>query len=258
MSDLFSYTERNQHAWNEIAQIRQATQQPAAFFAQGHSTLDPRELQAAGNVSGKRLLHLQCATGEDTLSWAVAGADVTGVDISEQQIALAEQKAAEAGLSARFVAADVYALPPDLQAATFDLVYTGKGVLVWLPDLTRWGQIVTAALRPGGRFVLFEEHPLAGCLWMTDGALHLEDDYFGRSKVIESQGWRHFPGGEQATARKAEFAWPLGDVVTALAQAGLRIERLEEFPVGEGWRFGKKGGELSRLPGTFVLIARKE
>ncbi|MGO8948495.1 MAG: class I SAM-dependent methyltransferase [Ktedonobacterales bacterium] len=255
---IAQYTESNRRAWNEIAHVRHATQPPAEFFAAGNSTLDPRELQAAGDVRGSRLLHLQCATGEDTLSWSVAGAEATGVDISEEQIKLAQRKAEAAWLSARFIAADVYALPAELQAGDFDIVYTSAGVLVWLPDLTRWAEAVAAALKPGGMFLLFEEHPIASCLWITEGKLHLESDYFGRGSPEWSTGWRHFQGGEEAKKTKVEFSWPLGDIVTALAQAGLRIERLEEFPAEQGWRFGEQIDEIHRLPGRFLLSARTD
>jgi SAM-dependent methyltransferase len=255
--NIFHYTEANRHAWNEIAQVRHAKQPSAGFFAEGNSTLDAHELQAAGDVRGRRLLHLQCSTGEDTLSWSVAGADATGVDISEKQIKLAQQKAAAAGFSTRFIAADVYTLPIDLQASNFDYVYTGKGVIGWLPDLTRWAQVVAAALKPGGIFLLFEEHPIASCLWITNGKLHLESDYFGRGKPEMSSGWRHFQGGEEAKETKVEFSWSLGDIVTALAQAGLRIEHLEEFPAERGWRFGEDLDELHHLPGSFLLVACK-
>ena len=256
--NIFEYTESNRRAWNAIAQVRHSQQSDAEFFAKGNSTLDARELQAAGDVRGRRLLHLQCATGEDTLSWTVAGADATGVDISDEQIKLAQQKAADAGLPTHFIAADVYALPAELQAGDVDYVYTGKGVMVWLPDLTKWAQVVAAALKPGGMFLLFEEHPIASCLWITDGKLHLESDYFGRDKPELSSGWRHFQGGEEAKETKVEFSWPLGDIVTALAQAGLRIERLEEFPAERGWRFRDDIDELQWLPGKFLLIARKD
>jgi SAM-dependent methyltransferase len=252
------YAESNRRAWNEIAQVRHATQPKAEFFAAGHSTLDPRELQAAGEMRGRRLLHLQCATGEDTLSWSVAGALATGVDISDEQIQLAQQKAAAAGLSTRFIAADIYGLPTDLQTGDFDWVYTSKGVMVWLPDLTRWAQVVATALAPGGRFLLFEEHPVASCLWVSEGTLHVESDYFGRGTPELSSGWRHFVGGEEARETKFEFSWPLGDIVTSLAQAGLRIERLEEFPAEQGWRFGEELDQVHRLPGTFLLVARKD
>src|SRR5712692_2342971 len=256
--NIFQFTEANRRAWNEIAQVRHAKQPPAAFFAEGNSTLDARELQAAGEVRGRRLLHLQCATGEDTLSWSVAGAEATGVDISEEQIKLARQKAAAAGLSTRYLAADLYVLPPDLQAGTFEYVYTGGGALVWLPDLTRWAQVVAAALQPGGLFLLFEEHPIASCLWLANGQLQVDSDYFGRGRPERSRGWWHFQGGEEAKETKFEFSWPLGDSVTALAQAGLRIERLEEFPAERGWCFREDIDELHRLPGSFLLVAPKD
>ena len=258
MPDIRGYTEQNRRAWNEIAEVRQAKWPDADYFAAGGSILDPVVLKATGDVAGRTLLHLQCATGEETLSWAVAGAQPTGVDISEAQIALAERKAADAGLAVRFVAADVYALPAELQAATFDYVYTGGGALVWLPDLDRWARVVVAALRPGGRLILHEEHPVAGCLWVTDGKLQLAGDYFARSTPEQSQGWSHFAGGEDATETKAQFTWPLGDVVTALAQVGLCIERLEEFPSDAQWRFGELLDEVRRLPGGYLLVARKD
>jgi SAM-dependent methyltransferase len=256
MSEVSHYTEKNRRAWNEIASVREASQPSSDFFREGGSTLDPRELQAVGDIRGKKLLHLQCATGEDTLSWTIAGGDATGVDISELQIALAQQKAAEAGLSTRFVAADIYALPPELQNNTFDFVYTGRGVLVWLPDLTTWGRIIAAALKPGGHFVLFDEHPIATSLSSNDGKLVIESDYFGRTQPELSSGWRHFQGGEQAIEEKVEFLWPLGDIVTALAQAGLYIERLEEYSAESGWRFDDNIDKLAHLPGNFLLITR--
>ena len=255
MSDVSQYTEKNRRAWNEIASVREASQPSAEFFRQGGSTLDARELQAVGAVRGKKLLHLQCATGEDTLSWTIAGADATGVDISELQIALAQQKAAEAGLATHFVAADIYALPLKLQNNSFDYVYTGRGVLVWLPDLTAWGRIIAAALKPGGRFVLFDEHPTATILSSNEGQLVIESDYFGRNQPELSSGWRHFQGGEQAVEEKVEFLWPLGDIVTALAQADLYIKRLEEYPAESGWRFDDNIDKLAYLPGNFLLVA---
>lgn len=258
MADLRDYTQRNRRAWNEIAEVRERKWPGADFFAAGGSLLDPRVLAVAGDVTGKTLLHLQCATGEDTLSWAVAGAVATGVDISETQIAIAARKAADAGLAVRYVAADIYDLPADLQDGTFDIVYTGGGALVWLPDIARWAAIVAAALRPGGRLILAEEHPVAQILWVTDGKLTITEDYFGRGKPEYDHGWAHFTGGEDATETKVQFAWPLGDIVTALARAGLRIESLDEFPSDADWRFGDLLDELRTLPGAYLLIATKD
>jgi SAM-dependent methyltransferase len=258
MSDLRDYTGRNRRAWNEIAEVRERKWPGAEFFAAGGSLLAEHARAVAGDVTGKTLLHLQCATGEDTLSWAVAGAAATGADISDAQIAIAARKAAEAGLAVHFVAADIYDLPAELQAGSFDIVYTGGGALVWLPDIARWAGIVAAALKPGGRLILDEEHPVAQTLWVDEGKLTITTDYFGRGKPEYDQGWAHFTGGEDATETKVQFAWPLGDIVTALARAGLRIESLEEFPSTADWRFGELLGEVQRLPGHYVLVATKD
>jgi SAM-dependent methyltransferase len=258
MSDIHAYTDQNRRAWNEIAAVRQHMFPPASFFAAGKSVLDPRVLAAVPPVREQQVLHFQCATGEDTLSWAVAGAHATGVDISEDQIALATQKAAAAGLAVRFLAADIYALPDELQHGTFDYVYTGTGALMWLPDITRWAQIVAAALRPDGRLVLWELHPLSLCLWVTDGRLELIDNYFRRDRPAYEHGWSHFAGGATACETKVQFAWPLGDIVSALAHANMRIEVLHEYPSEEAYRFGEKLDEARRIPGMYLLVARKE
>jgi len=258
MSEVRQYTSQNRSAWNEIANERSVIFPDAAFFSKGGSTLAERDVQAAGDVKGRKLLHLQCATGEDTLSWAVQGACASGVDISEKQIVIAQQKALSAGLEVQFVAADIYALPADLQQASFDFVYTGGGALCWLPDIQEWARVVCAALRPGGRLILSEEHPIASCLHVQDGKIVVEDQYFRRSTPWLGSGWRHFSGGAEAKETKAEFQWPLGDVVTAFALAGLSTVSLEEFPVAAGWRFGKNPPEgAASLPGKFLLVASK-
>ena len=257
------YTAQNRRAWNEIAHVRSrnyaGAAYPAEFFAAGGSSLDARVLDAVGDVRGRRLLHLMCATGEETLSWAVAGAEAVGVDISDVEIDLAIEKASAAGIAARFVAADVGALPPDLARGDVDVVYTATGVLVWIPDLARWADAIVAALAPGGRFVLFEEHPMAMCLWVKDGRVEIVEDYFDTGRPAEYEGgWAHFEGGEDAVEKQYEFGWTLGQVITALAAAGLRIERMDEYPTDSDYRFGGALLEARRLPGRFLLIARRD
>jgi hypothetical protein len=94
---------------------------------------------------------------------------------------------------------------------------------------------------------------------MRGGRLVLESDYFGRGRPEFGRGWTHFEGGEGAQETSAEFSWPLGDVVTELVRAGLRIDSLEEFPAGndDSYRFGAASVELNRLPASFLLVAHK-
>ena len=257
MKDTQKYTQQNRRAWDEIADIREKKMKPAAFFATGGCTLGDEVLAVAGDVRGVSLCHLQCASGEDTLSWANRGANATGVDLSPRQIELAKEKAAAAGLSVRFIASDIYALPAQLFAEKFELLFTGGGAIVWLPDLQEWAKIISQLLKPAGRLLIDEEHPITSCMEVQDGIVKVVDDYFGRKPEVYS-GWAHFAGGENATEKKYEFTWPLGDIVTALAQAGLRIERLEERPSQEDWRFGDKLQEVARIPGEYLLVARRD
>lgn len=219
--------------------------------------LDSRDREAAGDVQGLRLCHLQCGSGEEALSWANAGAEVTGVDISPKQIELATAKAAAAGIPADFVAADVYALPHDLlRLASFDIVYTGGGALVWLPDLDRWAATIHGLLKPSGRLIVREEHPVIARVEVREGTITIAADYFDR-RPETSTGWCHFPGAEDAPETKWDWTWPLGDIVTSVAQAGLRIERLTEFPSTAAWRFGDDLERLQILPGSYLLVASK-
>ena len=250
------YTAANRDAWDAIADLRQDIWPSAAFFAKGGSLLREHELQAAGDVHGLRLCHLQCGSGEETLSWANAGAHVTGVDISPKQIDLAKRKAKDAGISAAFLAADVSTRPKELAPRSFDIVYTGGGALGWLPDLDSWAASIHQLLKPSGRLILNEEHPQLGNLEVRDGSIAIVGDYFDR-KPHRTTGWHHFAGAEEATEPRWEFHRTLGDIVTSVARAGLRIESLQEFPSTASWRFGEDLPTVRRLLGSFLLVARK-
>jgi SAM-dependent methyltransferase len=259
------HTEQNRRAWNEIARVREAahtrtsTFKPMSFWADGGVDLPEPILQALGDLSGARVLHLQCATGRDSLSVANLGARVTAADISDEAVEIARANAAEAGIDATFVAADVYALPPEL--GPFDVVFTYGGGLCWLPDIWAWGGIVAKALDVAGRLVMYEEHPLAGCIEIDGDLVRFASDYFSRAEPLSvGPGWAFFDDGGASTQRKVEFQWPLGDVVTSLARAGLRIERLEEFPPPSHarWRWKDQLEAAQRFPGAFLLGARDE
>ncbi|WP_441249484.1 class I SAM-dependent methyltransferase [Kitasatospora sp. McL0602] len=201
-------------------------------FVAGEDSLRSFELAEVGDVSGRSLLHLQCHIGLDTLSWARRGAVVTGLDFSEPAVAAAGDLAAKIGAdTARFVAADVYDAVDALDGRTFDIVYTGFGALCWLPDIDRWARTVAELLAPGGFLYLAEYHPYADLL-AEDGRT-VEHDYFERAPiVVDAPGTYADPDAVTEATLTVEWLHGVGDVVSALAAAGLRLEFLHEHDRG--------------------------
>jgi SAM-dependent methyltransferase len=231
-------TDKNRRAWEEIHRRR-------AQAMQGQLGLPQVVRSALGDLTGKRVLHLQCATGESTAELAELGAFATGVDISSEALDVARERWPDIA----WVQADVEDLPSELKRGRFDLVYTADGVLVWLPDLNTWANGIAAVLRSGGDFLLHEEHPVAMCV---DESLRWREDYFDEDLQVH-RGWSHFElTGPPAIEEKVERFWRLGQVVTALASSGLVVRQLEEYPGTSSWR-----RLPSRVPGSYILSARK-
>jgi len=238
------WREANRANWDERTPIHARSEfYDLDGFVAGRDSLRPFEPAELGPVEGCSLVHLQCHLGLDTLSWARRGAEVTGVDFSEPALDEARALAARLGVAARFVHGDVYDAP-GLLGSRYDVVYTGRGALNWLPDLRRWAEVVAALIAPGGRFYLVEFHPIQ---WMlADDSLDITYDYFGHRPFVETDATDYADRSvalEHATTY--EWAHPLGEVVSALAGVGLRVEHLHEFEEisFERWPF------LERLPG---------
>jgi SAM-dependent methyltransferase len=199
-------------------------------FRRGGLALDPVERSEVGDVRGRSLLHLQCHFGLGTLSWARLGARVTGVDYSVPAVELARRLAAELDLDARFVCSDLYEVPDRLHDR-FDVVFTSYGVLSWLPDLARWGQIVAGLLRPEGRLHLVELHPFAGVFDDETDDVRLRYPYFRGPDPIRTDRPGSYAAPDAPTEHQVTYSWPapLADVLGALLDAGLRIESFREF-----------------------------
>lgn len=275
--------EANRKSWNAATRVHNSHKKDqAGFLRGGGSTLYSEELTLLGDVRGQSLLHLQCNSGQDTLSLASrCGVQVTGVDISDEAIAFAQQLSADSGIPGTFVREDVYDYLARVPASSQELVFCSYGWIGWLSDLSLWARGVAAALRPGGRLVSVEFHPFS---WVWDEELQLKYPYGGGQHLLES-GVRDYvglsgtalapmglvPGADEAFVNphpSHEFTWGLGDLVTALIDAGLQLQQLREYPYSngcaifrdmqplEGDRYGMPPGVPS-LPLMFGLVARK-
>jgi SAM-dependent methyltransferase len=219
----------NQANWDDRVPIHVASSfYDLAGFRAGADTLRPFEPAEAGDVTGQRLVHLQCHIGLDTLSWARRGALVSGLDFSAPAIAAASALAAELGIEANFVVSDVYDAVAALGGRRFDIVYTGIGALAWLPDIPRWARVVAGLLAPGGFLYLVEGHPVAQILDDATG-LVVSRDYFDSGPTVEEYAHTYTDGPPLEHVRTVEFQHGIGEVITALIEAGLRIEFLHEF-----------------------------
>lgn len=229
------------------------------------------EREEVGSVEGRTLLHLQCHFGLDTLSWARLGATVTGADFSGEAIAAARALAADLGIAATFVMSDLYRLP-DVLDEQFDIVYTSGGVLGWLPDIASWGRVAAHFVRPGGFLYVTEIHPVAQVFeseGVAPGELRLAHPYWSHPEPLRFELKGSYADREAPTDGLVEYGWDhsLGEILTSLADASLRLEFLHEFdfvrwPVdflvegGDGrWRL--PDGSKGNLPLFFSLKATK-
>jgi len=219
-----------------------------AGFRAGSSTLQPFEVSEVGDVAGRRLVHLQCHIGLDTLSWARRGAQVSGLDFSAPAIDAASALAASLGIPATFVVSDVYDAVDAFGGQQFDVVYTGTGALVWLPDIPRWARVVAGLLAPGGFLYLVEGHPFVQVLESGAAGLFVARDYFDAGPQVEDYPYTYTDGPALSHSRQVEFQHGLGEIVTSLVQAGLRIEFLHEYDFES---FGRFGSLLRREDGTY-------
>jgi SAM-dependent methyltransferase len=238
--------EANRRSWNAATAAHNSHKRDQADFLRGGgSTLFAEELSLLGDVAGRRLVHLQCNAGQDTLSLARLGAMVTGVDISDEAIAFARKLSADTGIPATFHRADVYDWfeAARQRGEQFDVVFCSYGCVCWLSDLDRWAAGIFAVLVPGGRFVAVDFHPVA---LMFDEHLNLAFPYFGKGKPLQweegvsdyvaASGPAMAPSGYQEGVHDFknphaayEFQWHLGAILTALLQSGLRIEQFSEY-----------------------------
>ena len=258
----------NRAAWDEAAERYEGWFDEAVeLIRSGGSNLFPVEHDLLGDLRAgpgtRRAIHLQCAGGRDTLSlWNLGAREVVGVDISPRMLGLAARLAAATGAPATWIEADVLDTPLDLDG-TADLVYTGRGSIIWLHDLEGWASVLRRLLSPTGRLVIFDGHPAE---WLFDAAedghlIATDYDYFGGAEA--SKGWApeyidHLSIPEDAQSWKFARAWTLGEIVTALVGAGLRLERLAEYPVD--WWAGHRDlrpEDRGRIPLSFGIVATR-
>ena len=271
----------NLRLWNAWTKIHETSEfYDVEGFKAGKTSLWPLELEELGPLvhEGTTLLHLQCHFGLDTLSWARMGAEVVGLDLSDEAVRLARRLADDVGLSHRaaFVCADVYEADAHLGDRLFDVVFVSWGAIEWLPDLERWAGVVARHLRPHGTFYMAEIHPFAYSLDEVPGEHDVAVKYRllpapDRPDVEPVEGSYADMGADTAGLVSYGWAHSFSEIIGALTGAGLRLEHLHEFPMSPApfwdwmvrdderwwWLPTPEGGRRRDLPFSYSLRATR-
>jgi 2-polyprenyl-3-methyl-5-hydroxy-6-metoxy-1,4-benzoquinol methylase len=221
------YLDINKKAWNDKTEVHVNSDfYDMPSFLQGKSSLNGIELALLGDISRKKVLHLQCHFGQDTISLARLGADVSGVDFSEKAIEAARGLSETTEVAARFICSDIYSLHEVLNDE-FDIVFTSYGTIGWLPDLEKWAWTVSRFLKPGGMFVFAEFHPV---VWMFDTDFNkIGYNYFKSDAIIETELGTYADMATPAEYEMVTWNHALTEVMNNLIDSGLEINSFNEY-----------------------------
>lgn len=222
-----NYLEINKNSWN--AKVDYHLKSDFYFveeFIAGKTSLNEPELKLLGDIKGKKILHLQCHFGQDSISLARMGAIVTAVDLSDKAISEARILADKCGVKVNFIESDVYNLPTILDEK-FDIVFTSYGTIGWLPDLEKWAKVIAHFLKKGGKFVFAEFHPV---VWMFDDDFtKIAYDYSSKEPIVETYEGTYADRNADISQKYVMWNHSLADVFQSLINQKLEIKTFEEL-----------------------------
>lgn len=225
--ESLNYIETNKKTWNIKTDIHVKSDfYDTKSFIKGQTSLNDIELGLLGDVQGKSILHLQCHFGQDSISLQRMGANVTGVDLSDKAITVARDLAIKTNTLTQFICCDIYELPNFLDEK-FDIVYTSYGTIGWLPDMDKWAAIISRFLKPNGKFVFVEFHPV---VWMFDDDFtEIKYNYFKDTPIVETEQGTY--ADKNAAVELESITWnhSMSEVLNSLIVSGLEINSLNEY-----------------------------
>lgn len=266
MSTPVNYISINKESWNNRVDAHVGSSfYDLENFLKGQSSLNSIELDLLGDVAGKSILHLQCHFGQDSISLSRLGANVTGVDLSDKAISKAKELALETNNNTQFICCDIYDLPQHLDRQ-FDMVFTSYGTIGWLPDLNKWAGLISKFLKPNGRFIFVEFHPV---IWMFDNDFNkIVYNYFNDGPIVETHSGTY--ADKSADLELTEVSWnhSLAEVLSSLMINDLTIRTFREFDYSPYNCFNQtveiapgqyRIGHLdNKIPMVYAIVAVKE
>jgi len=227
MKNDFDYIKTNKQTWNNKTAIHIESEfYKNKSFLEGKSTLNSIELLLLGDVKDKKILHLQCHFGQDTMTFSRLGAKATGIDFSDKAIEKARTFSEKLNLDTTFICCDIYDIPNHLDEK-FDIVFTSYGTIGWLPDTDKWAAVVSHFLKQKGRFIMADFHPV---IWMFDNDFKkVFYSYFNIEPIIEVESGTYADKNSKIETKTITWNHPTGEVLNALIQSGLEINSFNEY-----------------------------
>lgn len=261
-----NYLEINKNSWN--AKVEPHLKSDFYFvdeFLNGRSSLNSIELELLGNIEGKTILHLQCHFGQDSISLSRLGAKVTGIDLSDKAINAAKDLAGQCETNTEFICSDVYNLPNILDQK-FDIVFTSYGAIGWLPDLDKWAGVISRFLKPDGKFIMAEFHPV---VWMFDDDFkEIAYSYFNEKPIVEISEGTYADFSADIVQEYVMWNHSMAEVLQSLINHNFELKNFQEFDwspypcfkrveefESKKWRIPKFG---NKIPIVFALTAQKK
>jgi 2-polyprenyl-3-methyl-5-hydroxy-6-metoxy-1,4-benzoquinol methylase len=266
MTSEHDYIQINKTLWNKRTESHLASDfYDVAGFVAGKSSLNEIELSLLGDIQGKTILHLQCHFGQDSISLQRLGAQVTGVDLSDKAITAAKDLAAQTHTNPSFICCDIYDLPNHLDQK-FDMVFTTYGTIGWLPDITKWATVVSTFLKPGGKLLFADFHPV---VWMfDDNFTGVGYHYFNTEAIIETENGTYADRDAEIKLQSIGWNHDLSEVLNNLIKQSLELTVFNEYDyapyncfkesieVGPGkFRIKHLG---NKIPMVYALVAVKK
>lgn len=221
------YIAINKASWNnKVEPHLKSTFYDQKNFMLGNTSLKEIEIPLLGDVVGKKILHLQCHFGQDSISLSRMGAEVTGVDFSDKAILAAKQMAYELDVTTQFICSDIYELP-NVLSEQFDIVYTSYGTIGWLPDLQKWAQVIHHFLKPNGQFIFVDFHPV---VWMFDVSFkRVAYNYFNTGPIEETCTGSYADRLSDLVQKYVMWNHGLAEVFQNILNQNMKIENFQEY-----------------------------
>jgi len=222
-----NYIEINRQSWNNITDTHLKSEfYNLDGFLNGNSSLNDIELNLLADIKGKTILHLQCQFGQDTIALSRLGAEVTGVDLSDKAIECAIKISKETNSNTQFICCDLYELENHLDKQ-FDIVFTSYGTITWLPDLDKWAKLISKFLKPDGKFIFVEFHPV---VWMFDDNFEKIDyNYFNVVPIVETESGTYADKNAEISQSSVNWNHSMGEVIGSLLNNSMGILDFQEY-----------------------------